>query len=154
MFELVKVFIERMLSILDIPKIIKFREDHRYASIGADLFILYASLNRIYVDGLRLAGSIEDTIQRAESVLARNNPDSTIHSGLRNQLDRQIDNLINAMAQFDHLSEVVQVVHKDSYEQLMSFINPKVGALTELRRAIHRRTNEVNLFFLSKEQID
>jgi len=63
-FEILKVFVEQVLKLINIESLLKQRDKRKLSSIGADLFSLYSNLNAIYVTGLQIVAEIEQTVER------------------------------------------------------------------------------------------
>jgi hypothetical protein len=74
MFEIIKLFVEQALKLLNIKELVTARKGAKLAEIGVELFELYSSLNRILVCGLQIVDDLEEVVRRRKESEEKQNP--------------------------------------------------------------------------------
>jgi hypothetical protein len=152
MIDLIKVFIEEAFKLLDIPKLLKARKQTELAKLGADLFALYSSLNKIIVMGNRIVDRIEGIIEIKERYEKEGRVDEPIPAlNLIQVLEQQGMNLAAFSGPFVRLAGSIDVIHPDASRKMMRFLSIKTGAITFLT-AILRNPEKIPLFAVKPEQ--
>jgi hypothetical protein len=148
------MLLERILGMIDIQKIIEYKKNNKRTEIGADLFLLYVTLNEIYVTGLEIVQELEKLVQRRDRPPVTGDS-SKLFTDLSAKIIKQKNNLLRFLASFNRLDAELQLIDRDSYNAIRGFVYPKMGLLDHLLHVLNRDgKTEFSLFFLSEKQIN
>ena len=130
MFELIKLFAEQIIKTLDLSSLAKYRKSSKKAEIGANLFLLYSSLNRIYGRGIELLNELEHVCKRLDRYIEEGRNDQTISSWHAARLlnDQYVD-VLQVRASFIRLYTLLDVVSGDLSGRMYVFIGGKINAI-------------------------
>ena len=117
MFECLKIFTGKLLEMISVSKIIEYQKNEKRSTISADLFMLYMSLNKIYVNGLEIVRELQSGIQWMERKHKDKEVEAKLSTDLPRMLQRQKQELSNFIKLFNRLNAVLSVLDKDSYEK-------------------------------------
>jgi hypothetical protein len=133
LFEILKIFIEQAFKLINIDALSKSRDRRKLASIGADMFSLYTSLNGIYVIGLLIVEEIEKTIERWDRYRREGKPEEPIEFyTLNSLLDRQVGNIVAFGNSFIRVAYQIDVIDPDATRRMALFISTKKNIISLL----------------------
>jgi hypothetical protein len=153
MFELLKVFVGKVLGKISVIKIMEYHKNAKVSNVGADLFMLYMSLNKIYVNGVEIVEELNKAIVWMERKCKEKKGDQEYGTYLPQLLRNQKIELTRFMASFERLNAELSILDRDSYEIIRAFVYPKAGMLDYLLQSIDEPT-DVDLFFVDEKGMD
>jgi len=146
MFQIIKLFVESVVKLVNIDALVKHRDKAKLANIGVDLFELYATLNSIYLTGKKIVQSIENTLEQDERNKPKNRFKGNVSSSrLGHLLEEQANNLVRFRNSYEVLSRHLNIVDPDSTREVSLFIEGKANVLyvltTEMKVQTTRGSN-------------
>jgi len=143
LFELIKLFAEQIIKTLDLSSLAKYRKSSKKAEIGANLFLLYSSLNRIYGRGIELLNELEHVCKRLDRYIVQGRTDETISSWHAARLLRdQYADVLKVRSSFTRLCALLDVISDDLSGKMDAFIGGKINAISFLGYLISGVTNQ------------
>jgi hypothetical protein len=134
-FEVIKLFVESVIKLINVEALVKERDKKRLSKIGVELFSLYATLNSIYVTGKRIQREIESTIDRADRYKAENRFEGSVGSyDLDKLLSAQVRNIASFSRAFDRLTPYLSVIDPLSAQEVSLFLATKISIIGILIR--------------------
>ena len=133
MFEIIKLFIQQSFKLLNIPAILKARDQKRLAALGVDMFALYSSVNRIFTDGNCIVDTIEFILQKKDQYEKGNRLQESIADfGLTDLVQKQRDNIVDFSHAFVGLAKAVDVINPEASREMYIFLSGKRTLIEEL----------------------
>lgn len=133
MFEIAQLLIEQIIKTLDFASIKKNRDARKKAEIGANLFLLYSTLNRVYGRGHGIVDELEAICKRLERYESEGRNDRTVKSWqISGSIIDQYKDLLRIRIAFIKLHRLLDVVSEGASREMYVFIGGKVNAISVL----------------------
>lgn len=140
MIEIIKLLVDGLMKA--VPILVRSRDQQKLKRIGAMLFLIYFRLNEILVVAGAIVSSLETYAQRMERHIATGDDAYALTAGnwISEKISKQQINLARVKALIRESRIELVLIEPDSYVNLVPLLDAKVGALTQLTRAMEHGT--------------
>jgi hypothetical protein len=135
MIGLVKTLIDKLLPDDAVTKVFAYVRDQRKASIGADIFCVYHSLNKVYLTADGILTIVEQTIATYDEAQGRAAALRPYYMNLNDLIGQQIRELQTLRRHFDAVDRQVHLLSGDSFVVISRFYDGK--------QALYRKLSDI-----------
>jgi hypothetical protein len=154
MIEIISILVQKLVDSISLSAIVKNREDKELRKIGTEIFLLYTSLNEIFI----LGNYILQEFKSAENWLERNAKageyDRRFHTHINLYLYQQAVNLVKFIKSLKKLALELQVIDANLYRSLSPLMTGKLNVIAELIRLLSPDEGTPTLRVYPEEAMD
>ncbi|WP_158686591.1 hypothetical protein [Streptomyces griseoflavus] len=138
MIEIIRTLIESLAN--GFPGLREMRQNKQRSKLGAELFVLYTTLNSLFLTGAEIVELLEKFAADTQPLESRSSDDydRAYELQLKNLVRQQKKAITDVREAFDRRSTVLQIIEPDAYNRLIPLLGLKEGALSSLHMILMR----------------
>lgn len=140
MFEIIKILVDNFLQALNLKDVKKNIENKKIRNIGTDLFVLYTSLNDIFITGSWIVNELESYKLWMNRKIREGEDDRMFSSQINFLLGQQSLHLIKFIKAIKALKEELLLISPSSYQMLYPLIHGKINVVEGLLKTLSTGT--------------